>query len=79
MFILTVLEKINEKRLKFSQGNVTVLWKMANYEETRFKLTNSQVNKLKPAAATTIARQETEIRNTFADNMSTDLGALLGN
>ena len=32
MFVLTVLEKINETRLKFSQGSVTILWKMGNYE-----------------------------------------------
>ena len=37
-------------RLKFSQRNVTVLQKIANYQETRVKLTNTQLNKLKPAA-----------------------------
>ena len=40
MFMLRILEKIKETRLKFSQGSVTVLQKMANYQETRAKLTN---------------------------------------
>ena len=50
MFAFTNLEKIKEMRPKFSQGSVTVLWKMANYEEARVKLTNTQLNKLKSAA-----------------------------
>ena len=50
MFILTILEKIKETRLKFSQGRARVLQKMANYQEARFKLTNTQLNKLKSAA-----------------------------
>ena len=40
MFVLVILEKIKETRLKFSLGSVTVLYKMANYEEARVKLTN---------------------------------------
>ena len=40
MFILTILEKIKETRLKFSHESVTVLQKMANYEERK-----SQTNK----------------------------------
>ena len=31
MFVLTILEKFKETRLKFSQGSVTVLWKITNY------------------------------------------------
>ena len=58
MFILTTLEKINEIRLKFSQGRVTVLQKMTNYQEARNKLTNTQLNKLKSAA-----RNNTGYRN----------------
>ena len=50
MFILTILEKTNETRLKFSQRSITVLLKMASYEEARVKLTNTQLNKLKSAA-----------------------------
>ena len=42
--------KKRKTRLKFSQGNITVLWKMANNEEVRVKLTNTQLNKLKFAA-----------------------------
>ena len=50
MFVLTVLEKIKEARLKFSQGSVEFLLKMANYQEARVKLTNTQLNKVKSAA-----------------------------
>ena len=50
MFVLTILEKIKKTRLKFSQGSVTVLWKIANYKEERFKLTKTQLNKLRSAA-----------------------------
>ena len=42
MFVLTILEKIKKIRLKFSQGSVTVLSKIANYQEPRVKLTNAQ-------------------------------------
>ena len=45
MFALTILEKIKETRLKFSQESVPVLYKMANYNEARMKLTNIQLNK----------------------------------
>ena len=45
MFALTMLEKINETRLKFYQESVTVQEKMANYREARVKLTNTQLNK----------------------------------
>ena len=50
MFILTILEKIKETRLNFSQGSVTVLWNMTNYQEVRVKLTTAQLNKVKSAA-----------------------------
>ena len=50
MFVLTLSEIIKGTRLKFSQGSVTVLQNLANSEEARYKLTNSQLNKLKPAA-----------------------------
>ena len=49
MFLLTVLEKNKEMRLKLSQGSVTVLWRMINYKEVRVKLTNTRLNKLKSA------------------------------
>ena len=38
MFVLTILEKDKETQLKVSQGTVTVLSKMANYQEGRVKL-----------------------------------------
>ena len=50
MFILTILETIKETRLKSSQGGVTVLQTMTNYQETTVKLTNTQLSKLKSAA-----------------------------
>ena len=44
MFVLTILEKIKEARLKFSHRSVT------NHEEPRVKLTRAKLNKLKSAA-----------------------------
>ena len=46
MFILTIFEKIKEKRLKFSQGSVTVLQIMENYQEAIVTLTNTQLSNL---------------------------------
>ena len=43
MYVLMILQKIKETRLNFSQGSLTVLWRMVNYEEARDKLTNSQL------------------------------------
>ena len=50
MFLLKILEKIKETRLKSSQGSVTVLYEMINYQEKRVKLTNTQLSKLKSEA-----------------------------
>ena len=50
MFILMVLEKIKEARLKFSQESERVLQIMTNYREARVKVTNTQLIKLKSAA-----------------------------
>ena len=50
MFVLKILDWIKETRLKYSQGSVTLLQKMANYQETRVNLTNTQLNKLNSAA-----------------------------
>ena len=44
MFVLTVLQKIKQTRLKFSQGSVRVLSKATNYKETRVNLINIQLN-----------------------------------
>ena len=41
--------KIKKTRLKVSQKSVTVLQIMANCQEARVKLTNTQSNKLKTA------------------------------
>ena len=38
---MTAMINLKETRLKFSQGNVAVLSKMANYQEARVKLTNT--------------------------------------
>ena len=43
MFVLTIFHE----RLKFSQGNVTILQKMKNYEEARVTLINTRLNKSK--------------------------------
>ena len=51
MLVLTILEKIKETRLNFSQGSVTVLCKMVNYEEARIKLTTAQLKKIKFSAS----------------------------
>ena len=56
MFVLKILEKIKETRIKFSQGSAAVLWKIASYQETRVKLTNAQLNKSK-----SVAKKETGI------------------
>ena len=39
-----ILEKNQRSETRISQGSTgkTVLWKMANYEETNVKLTNTQ-------------------------------------
>ena len=50
MFVLTLLEKIKEARLKFSQEDVTFLQKMANHQEAKVKLINTQLNKIQSAA-----------------------------
>ena len=44
MFVLTILEKIKETRLKFSLRKCTSLMKMSNYEEVRVERTNTQLN-----------------------------------
>ena len=46
MFILMILERIKETRLKFSQESVTVLYIMSNYQKATIKLTNEQLNQL---------------------------------
>ena len=47
MIILTILEKNEKTKLKFSQGSFTVLWKMVNYQSAIVKLTNTPLNELK--------------------------------
>ena len=47
MSVLRILEKMKQRRLKFSQKSGTVLYKMAKYQEARANLTNSQLNKTK--------------------------------
>ena len=50
MFVLTILEKIKETKLKCSEGRVIALEKMLNYQEARVKLTHALIKKLKSAA-----------------------------
>ena len=59
-----VLEKIKEAILKFSQGKITVLQKMVNYEEALVKLTNSRL-KILNSAAKSKTRRTLKIRKTF--------------
>ena len=47
MFVLTILEKIKETRLKFSQESVTILQIITRYQEGRVQITNTKLNKLK--------------------------------
>ena len=47
MFVLIILEKIKETRLKFSQGSITIINIMGNYQEARVKLSNTLLKKLK--------------------------------
>ena len=49
MFVSIIL-KIKEMKLKFSQRSVTVLSIITNYYEKRAKLTYTQLNKLRSAA-----------------------------
>ena len=46
MFVLIILEKIKETRLKFSQGSITIINIMGNYQEARVKLSNTLLKKL---------------------------------
>ena len=79
MFVLTILEKIKESILEISQGSVTALWKMTNYQEARVKLANTQLNKLKSATESKtgtiliLNKKNVEDENAFANNMSTDI------
>ena len=43
MFVLAISEKIKETKSKFSQGSVTALSIMGNYQEARVKLRNTQI------------------------------------
>ena len=48
--ISRILEKTKKMRIKFSQGSVTILKIITNYQEVRVKLVNMQLIKLKSAA-----------------------------
>ena len=43
MFVLIILERIKETKLKFSQGSLTVLQKMLNYQEAKVKYAIKQI------------------------------------
>ena len=62
MFVLKILEKIKEPRLKFSQRSLKVLSKMVIYQETIIKLINIQLTKLKPAAKKTTKKQRKNVK-----------------
>ena len=63
MLFKRILEKIKEPRLKFSQGSVTVLEIMANYEEARVKLTKTQLSKFKYPTGTTLRITKKSFKN----------------
>ena len=65
MFVLTILVKIKETILTFCQRSVTVLKMLANYEEARVKLTNTQINKLEPAKELNTGTKLRWTRKTF--------------
>ena len=54
IFVLMILEKINETRLKFFQESVMILWNIGGYEKAREKTAYNQLKKLKPAAETIV-------------------------
>ena len=66
MIVLTIFKK-RKKILKFSQAGVTVLQMMVKYQEMRIKVTNTQLNKLKPAAKNKIRAILQIIKETFQD------------
>ena len=45
MFILTILGKIKQAKVKISLGGVTVLQKMTNYQKAKVKLTSTELKK----------------------------------
>ena len=45
MFFLAILEIIKKLRVKFSQWNITLLQKMANYQDAKVNITNTQLSK----------------------------------
>lgn len=65
MFLSKILEKIQETRVKVSQGSVTVFQKMVNCEIARTKLANTQLNKLKLGAKNRIETTLRIIKNIF--------------
>ena len=67
MFLLKILEKIKETRVKVSQGSVTVFQKMLNCEKARTKLANTQLNKLKLGAKNRTETTLRIIKNIFQD------------
>ena len=66
MIVLTIFKK-RKKILKFSQAGVTVLQMIVKYQEMRIKVTNTQLNKLKPAAKNKIRAILQIIKETFQD------------
>ena len=74
MFVITILEKIKETRVKFSQGSVII--KSAAKNKTRTILNLNKKNfgdEELPHELFLTTRQTTKMRNTFANNMSTDI------
>lgn len=67
MFVLTILEKIKETRLTFSQGSVTVWSKIANYQKSIIKPTNTQLKKLKSTSKNKLGTTVIITKKNFQD------------
>ena len=55
---------------KFAQGSATVLYKLANYQEERVKITNTQLNELKSAAKNKTATTLKATKKSFQEKES---------
>ena len=62
---MLIQKQFNKKQ--FSQGSVTVLQKMTNYQEARVKLTTTQLNKLKFAAKNKVVNTLRTTKKNFQD------------
>ena len=67
MFVLTILEKTKETRLKYCQGTVTVFKKMENCKDANVELASIQLKKLKSAVKYNTRKTLRNNRKNFQD------------